>query len=85
MARKLSLRPSPSDLKDKNILKGGEDIEEEPEPTFQERQQKLKSCMKKRPEKSELEQQNILKGIVFHSLIRQQLQLTVQYSTPKKL
>ncbi|KAJ3325990.1 DnaJ sub C member 27 [Boothiomyces sp. JEL0866] len=64
LARKISMRPSKTDLKDKNILKGEGDVEEEevPSPSIESRAIQLKSCLKKRPDKAQLEQKNILKS-----------------------
>ncbi|KAJ3261808.1 hypothetical protein HK103_004759 [Boothiomyces macroporosus] len=65
LARKISMRPSKADLKDKNILKGEGDMEEEDStqsPTIESRAIQLKSCLKKRPDKAQLEQKNILKS-----------------------
>ncbi|KAI8810696.1 hypothetical protein BJ742DRAFT_747436 [Cladochytrium replicatum] len=74
--RKLARRPSKVDLKLRNILRGGfswskkqpsESIDQsaaglEKSINFDERSAKLKSCLKRRPEKSELEGVNILKA-----------------------
>ncbi|KAJ3335638.1 DnaJ sub C member 27 [Kappamyces sp. JEL0680] len=62
LARKLSLRPSKGDLKQKNILKENGSLEDVSEASFESKQSQLKSILKKRPNKSELEQQNILKS-----------------------
>jgi phosphatase and actin regulator 4 len=65
LSRKLSLRPTPNDLKAKNILKGqGDPLEEdcEEEPTIEERASQLKSILKKRPKEKDLLDYNILKG-----------------------
>lgn len=64
LSRKLSLRPTPTDLKAKNILKGpGGSLEDlEDEPTIEERATQLKSILKKRPKEKELVDCNILKG-----------------------
>jgi hypothetical protein len=40
--------------------------EEEPQESFQQRQMQLRSCLKKRAPKADLENQNILKGLLFH-------------------
>ncbi|KAI8899532.1 hypothetical protein BC833DRAFT_360942 [Globomyces pollinis-pini] len=63
LARKISLRPSKDDLKNRNILKGESEMEETiEEESFESKKKVLKGCLKKRPEKAQLEQQNILKS-----------------------
>jgi RPEL repeat len=64
LARKLSLRPTTTDLKAKNILKSqGSEEELDDEPSIEERATQLKSILKKRPKEKELVESNILKGI----------------------
>ncbi|KAI8813277.1 hypothetical protein BJ742DRAFT_751944 [Cladochytrium replicatum] len=67
--RKLARRPSKVDLKLRNILRvdSSESLDQsatglEKSINFDERSAKLKSCLKRRPEKSELEGVNILKA-----------------------
>ena len=79
LATKISLRPNKETLEQKNILRGKryrdcilidppsiESIPEEGAPvdSFEVRQTQLKSCLKKRAPKTELENQNILKGSI---------------------
>lgn len=76
--RRLSLRPTAGDLKMRNILKTADEddngtddnssssqvIEEETIDTFEKRQVALKSCLKRRPTKAMLTENNILKGLI---------------------
>ncbi|KAJ3277077.1 DnaJ sub C member 27 [Terramyces sp. JEL0728] len=64
LSRKISMRPSKTDLKDKNILKTEGEVDEDDltSPTIESRASQLKSCLKKRPDKAQLEEKNILKG-----------------------
>ncbi len=63
LARKITLRSTKEALAQKNILKDGAVQEEDQQVTFEQRQSQLKSCLKKRAPKTDLENQNILKGL----------------------
>ncbi|ORY29929.1 hypothetical protein BCR33DRAFT_745116 [Rhizoclosmatium globosum] len=67
--RKLALRPEKVDLKLRNILKGtndslnksNEDLDRSLN-SFEKKAHKLKSCLRKRPSRNELEEMNIIKS-----------------------
>ncbi|KAL7748925.1 hypothetical protein RI367_005573 [Sorochytrium milnesiophthora] len=68
--QRLQRRPSKTDLKLRNIIRvnstdslpGTEGAPHAPVPSFQQRSKELRSCLKVRPERTELEQKNILRG-----------------------
>ena len=68
LSRRISLRPTKENLEQKNILKefGPVPSEDDDLNTFKQRQMELKSCLKKRAPKEELQSQNILKGLIKH-------------------
>jgi len=69
LSRRIALRPSKVDLRLRNILRVDSsdsidqaELQYEPNLDIDQRKQQIKSCLKKRPEKSTLEEMNIIKG-----------------------